>query len=113
MVSDQGRDRGTQFYGGGDIQQKGKAQTFGLAGRPPKLFPLVRHPNIPIRKTLRRVTGLLTVMILKRLSESIFFRSNKFTARKVRDEKEVANSLVALSLLRIIHPFQAKKHLRT
>ena len=31
--------------------------------------------------------GLLTVMILKRVSESIFFQSNKFIARKVKDEK--------------------------
>ena len=36
--------------------------------------------------------GLLIVMVLKRVSESIFFQSNKFTACKVKDEKEVANS---------------------
>ena len=36
---------------------------------------------------LRRVFGLLTAMILKRASESIFFHSNKFTACKVKDEK--------------------------
>ena len=36
--------------------------------------------------------GLLAVMILKRVSESIFFQSKKFKACKIKDEKEVANS---------------------
>ena len=31
-------------------------------------------------------------MILKKVSESIFFQGNKFTSCKVKDEKEVANS---------------------
>ena len=86
-------------------------QTFWLAGRPPKFPPLVRHPDLPIRKTLKRVLDSLTVMILKRVSESIFFQINKFTACKFT--KEVANSLMAFNLLKIIHPFQGKKHLRT
>ena len=47
------------------------------------------------------------------MSESIFFQSNKFTACKVKDEKEVANSLMAFNLLKIIRPFQGKKNLRT
>ena len=53
----------------------------------------------------------LTVMILKRVSENIFFQINKFTACKFT--KEVANSLMAFNLLKIIHPFQGKKHLTT
>ena len=73
----------------------------------------MEHPDLPIRKTLRRVLGLLTVMILKRVSENIFFQSNKFTAYKVKDEKEVANSLMAFNLPKINHPFQGKKRLRT
>ena len=36
--------------------------------------------------------GLLTVMLLKRVIESIFFQGNKFIACKVKDEKERANS---------------------
>ena len=55
----------------------------------------------------------ITVMILKRVSESIFFQINKFTACKVKDQKEVENSLMAFNLLKIIYPFQGKKHLRT
>ena len=36
--------------------------------------------------------GLLIVMVLKGVSESIFFQSNKFTAFRVKDEKELVNS---------------------
>ena len=57
--------------------------------------------------------GLPTAMILKRVSETIFFQSNTFTTYKVKDEKEVAAFLMAFNLLKIIHPFQGKKHLRT
>ena len=39
----------------------------------------------PIKNTLRSVLGLITVMILKRVRESIFLPSNKFRASKVRD----------------------------
>ena len=106
-------DRGTQFFGGGDIQQKGKVQTFWLAGRPPKFPPLVGHPDLAIRKALRRVLDLLTVMNLKWVRESIFFQINKLPACKFKDKKEVANFLMIFNLLKIIHPFQGKKHLRT
>ena len=67
------------------------------------------HHDLPIKKTLRRVLGLLTVMILKRVIQSIFFQSNKFTGCKVNDEEEVANYLIVFNLLKIIHPFQGKK----
>ena len=86
----------------------------GTVGRrPPKFPPLVGHPDLPIRKIMRRVLDLLTVMILKRVSESIFFPINKFTACKFKDKKEVVNSLMAFILLKITHPFQGNKHLRT
>ena len=83
MLCDQGKDRGTQFFGGGNIQQS-KVQTFGLAGRPLPQFPLlVAHPYLPIRKTLRRVLSLLIVMILKSeweyfLSKQQIYRSTDF-----------------------------------
>ena len=67
------------------------------------------HHDLPIKKNLRRVLGLLTVMILKRVSQSIFFQSNKFTGRKVNDGEEVANYLIVFNLLKIINPFQGKK----
>ena len=79
---------------GDDIQQKEKVHIFGLAERPLTQFsPLERYPDFPIRKTLMRK---LTVILLKRVSESIFFQSNKFTAYKVKDEKEVTNILIVL-----------------
>ena len=78
-----------------------------------KFPPLVGHPDLPIRKTFRRVLDPLTVMILKRVTESVFFQINKFTACKFKDKKEVANSLMAFNLLKIIHSFQGKEYLRT
>ena len=38
------------------------------------------HPGLSIRKTLRRVLDLLTVMVLKRVSESIFIQINEVAA---------------------------------
>ena len=52
----------------------------------------------PIRKTLRSLLGLLTVMMLKIMSESIFFQSNKLTACKVKDRKGMAKSLLVFRL---------------
>ena len=69
------------------------------------LYPFVGHPDLTIKKTLRRVLGLLTVMIFKSVIESIFFQSNKFSACKIKDEKEVANCLMLFNLLKIINPF--------
>ena len=99
VVCDQERDGGTRFFYGGDIQQKGKVQTFSL---------LVGHPDLPVRKTLMRMLGMLTVIVLKRVSESIFFQSNKFTACKVIDEKEVTNSLMVFNRRLSIH-FKVRK----
>ena len=117
MVCDQGRDKGKQFFGGGGdyIQQKEDVQTFRPEmGAPlPQFPPLVGHPDLAIWKSLRRVIGLLTLGILKRLSKSIFFQTNTFTACKVKDENEVANSLMVLYLHQFNHLFQGKKHLRT
>ena len=55
---------------------------------------------------------LIAVMIFKKVSGKIIFRSNKFIACKVKDEKEVAETLVAFNLLKIVRPFQGKNHLR-
>ena len=89
------------------IQQKGEVQLFWLVGGTPHLQfrPLLGHPNLPIKKTLRRVLGLLTVMILKRVRESIFFQSNKFTTCKIKDGKVVEDFLMGFNLLKIIHSF--------
>ena len=74
---------------------------------------LVGQPNLPIKKTLSMVLGLLTVIILKRVSGSVFFPSDRFTACKVKYEKALTNPLMVFNLLKIIHLFQGEKHLRT
>ena len=105
--------RGIEFFGGNDIQQNGKVQNFGLVGGTTQIPPLVRYSDLPIRKPLRRVFGLRIIIILKRLSGNIFFQSNKFKACKVKDGKLAENYLIVFNLLKIIHPFQGKKHIRT
>ena len=74
---------------------------------------LVRHPDVPINTILKRVLDLLSVMTLERVSENIFFQCNKFMACKIKDEKELTNSLMVFNVLNIIHPSLCKKHLRT
>ena len=80
-----------------------------------KLVSLLRDPlNFPsLVGHLRRVLDLLTIMILKKVSESILFQINIFTACKFKDKKEVTNFLMVFNLLKIIHPFQGKKDLKT
>ena len=88
--------------------RRGKFKLLDLQGDPPPpQFPrLLGYPDLPMRKT-QRVVGLLTVMI--------FFQSKKNTACKIKDEKEETNFyfLMVFNLLKIIHPFESKKHLRT
>ena len=79
----------------------------------PQFLLLMEHLDFLIRKSLRMVLSMLTVMILKQVSETIFFQSNKSTVCKVKDGKQVANSLMVFNFLMIIHLFQDKKHLRT
>ena len=45
----------------------------------------------------------------------IFFESKKLTACKINDEKEetIFYVLMVFNLLKIIHPFESKKHFRT
>ena len=46
-----------------------------LSGSSPQFSPFVGHPDLSIERALRRVFGLLSVMILKIMSESIFPQS--------------------------------------
>ena len=86
--------------------RKGKFKLADLLGvLLTKFPPLVEHPDPPMRETLGRVLLLLTVMTLKRVSESVFFQINIFTACNFKCKKEAANSLMAFNLLKIIHPF--------
>ena len=53
-----------------------------------------------------KVVGLLIVMI--------FFQNKKFAASKIKDEKEetIFCFLMVFNLLKIIHPFDSKKHFK-
>ena len=61
-------------------------------GKTSPVPPLVSNPDLPIKNNLGTVLALITVIILKRVRESFLFQSNKFTAYKVKDGKEVAQS---------------------
>ena len=62
---------------------------------PPLQFSrFVGYPDLPMSKTLK-VVGLLNVMI--------FFQSEKFTACKIKDEKD---TVIMFNLLKIITPFE-------
>ena len=67
---------------------------------------LVGHPDLSMRKTVN-VIGLPNV--------TIFFQRKNFASCEVKDEKEETNFyfLMEFNLLKIIHPFESKKHLRT
>ena len=73
---------------------------------PPQFPHLVGYPDLPLRKTLR-VVGPLTIVI--------FFQSKKFTASKIKDEKDetIFYFLMVFNLLKVIHPSESKKHLTT
>ena len=73
VVCNQGTNGGSRLFGGGDIQQNKKLLGLQRAPLPPsplththihtqspKFLPLLGYPNLPIRKTVRRVLGLLT-----------------------------------------------------
>ena len=75
----------------------------------PQFFPYNRTSDLTIKKISKvgergggggGVLLLLTIMILKRVSGSIY-------------GKYVGNSLIVLGLLKIIIHFKAKRHLRT
>ena len=88
--------------------RRGKSKLLDLQGDPlpPQFYSLVGYPDLPMRKTLK-VVGLFTVMI--------FFQRKRFTVCKIKDQKEetIFSSLMVLNLLKIVHQFESKKHLRT
>ena len=79
----------------------------------PKAPSLMEHSDLPTKKSLRKGYNWSNYCNDFEKSESIFFQSNKFTACNFKDKKEVVNSLKVFNLLKIIHPLQGKKHLRT
>ena len=106
LKTDKGRYGGT--FSVGLISNRGKRFKFFLdmnGELPPKVPPIMRSLDLPIKKTLRSELGLVTEMILKRVNESIFFQNNKFAVFKVKNGKQVAGTLIVFNLLKIIYPF--------
>ena len=73
----------------GDIQQKGKLQTYGLAGRPPhtQFPPVVGHPDLPIRKTLRRVLVCLLQWSWKERERVFTFKATNLQHVRLKMKK--------------------------
>ena len=86
---------------------RGKFKLLDLQGDPhPPQFPrLVGYLDLPMRKILR-VVDLLTVMI--------FFQSKSLQHVKLKMKKEetIFYFLMVFNLVKIIHPFESKKHLK-
>ena len=63
----------------GEIQQKGGVQNFEHEWRKPSVVP---PDPLLIAPTLRNVLGLITVIILKRVRERVFFSKQKIYSMK-------------------------------
>ena len=79
-----------------------RLKIMGIRREPPSLY-LSKKSWSSIKSTLRSVLALLIVTIMKRVREIIFLKSNKFTAFKVKDRKEVGQSLMVFNVRKIIH----------
>ena len=87
------------------IQKKSDVQNFGHEGREFVLVhPLVANSDLLIKNAMERALSVIAVRNFKKVRESIFFQSSRFTACKVRDRKLVAQSLMAFNLRKVIHP---------
>ena len=87
--------------------RRGKFKLLDLQGdrHPPQFHRLVGYLDLPMRKILR-VVDLLTVMI--------FFQSKSLQHVKLKMKKEetIFYFLMVFNLVKIIHPFESKKHLK-
>ena len=68
------------------------------------VHPLVANSDLLIKNAMERALSVIDVRNFKKVRESIFFQSSRFTACKVRDRKLVAQSLMAFNLRKVIHP---------
>ena len=119
MVCDQGRDGvrpegmwRNQFFGGGDIQQKGKVQTFGHKGGTHSLS--LCGKSWSAHKEHPEECAWSTNYNDFEMSERVFsFKATNLEHVRLKEEKEVAKFLMVFNLRKIIHPFQGEKYLRT
>ena len=100
-----------------DIKQKGKVQTFWLVERIPP--PKKKNPSLsrtswsPHKEKFEEGVWSAYCNDFEKSEWECFLSDQQIYICKGKDKKEVANSLVALNLQTVIHPFQGKKHLRT
>ena len=70
------------------ICSRRRVQTFCLSGgSPTSILSIVGQPDLSIRKTLCRVLGLLTVMILKKWVRLFSFKATKLQHVKLKNMK--------------------------
>ena len=105
-----GQGRRNSIFEWGDIQRRGKFTFLGLQGDLP--IPSLSGTSWSPHKE-NPDEGAWSVYCDDFEKRVFSLKSNTFTAFKVKHEKEVPNILMVFNLLKIIHPFQVKKHLRT
>ena len=110
VVYVQDRDEGTRFLSGVISNRRGKFTFLGLQGDLP--IPSLSGTSWSPHKE-NPDEGAWSVYCDDFEKRVFSLKSNTFTAFKVKHEKEVPNILMVFNLLKIIHPFQVKKHLRT
>ena len=72
-----GKGQADSIFWCGDIKQKRE----GGRELSPQTPPLLVDTDLPIRKLLKRVLGQLTVLFLKRVSETIYFKATNLQHR--------------------------------
>ena len=103
-------DRWTQVFGEGDVQQKGKIQTFWYAGRLP-LILFLSGESWSTHKKNSEDGAWSTYCNDFEKKKWEYFLSNKWIFSKLKDKKREDKFFdIAFNLLKIIHPFQGKKH---
>ena len=84
-----------------------KFNRLGFQGDPPRQFPcLSGHPDLSMRKTLRWLVCLLKWFPFKA-------KMSQHVKLKLKKRRQFFYFLMVFNLLKIIHPFESKKHLRT
>ena len=76
------------FPGGGEYPTEvGGSNFWTSSSSRPQVVPLVENSDLPIRKILRILLALLTVMVLQKVSEIIFFKATSLQHIRLKMEK--------------------------
>lgn len=101
--------RRTQFFWEGSNPTEERDSKFLAWGVSPPSLSLSRRSLWPIKNILQRVLGLLNVMILKEVRYIFYFQSNKVTAWKVKDGKEIVRCTFLHCCCADIHQMPQKR----